>query len=118
MFDENDGILLDNSCDPDLNLFSENIKNLDSTHLLPGNLHNFLDNSVTDWFSVLHLNIQSIKKNFENSKLFLSSLEFSFSVICFSETWFDDLDNSTYELPKYISKHQTRSDGRDGGVSI
>ena len=118
MFDENDGILLDNSCDPDLNLFSENIKNLDSAHLLPGNLHNFLDNSVTDWFSVLHLNIRSIKKNFENFKLFLSSLEFSFSVICFSETWFDDLDNSTYELPKHISKHQTRSDGRDGGVSI
>ena len=39
-------------------------------------------------------------------------------VICFSETWFNDLDNSTYELPNYISKHRARSDCRGGGVSI
>ena len=73
---------------------------------------------MTDWFSILHLNIRSIKKNFENFKLFLSFLDFSFSVICFSETWFDDLDNSVYDLPNYISKHQVRSDRRGGGVSI
>ena len=39
-------------------------------------------------------------------------------MLCFSETWLDDLDNSTYELPNYISKHQARSDRRGGGVSI
>ena len=116
--DDNDDILLDNSSDPDLNLFSENIKHLDTTYMLPGKLHNFLGNSVTDWFSILHLNNRSIKKNFQNFKLFLSSLQFSFSVIRFSETWLDDLDNSTYELPYYISKHQARSDRRGGGVSI
>ena len=60
LFDDNGNILLDNSYDPDLNLFSENIKNLDTTYLLPGKLHNFLDNSVTDWFLILHLNIWSI----------------------------------------------------------
>ena len=86
--------------------------------LLPGKLYNFLDNSVTDWFSILHLNIQSIKINSENFKLFLSSLGFSVSVTCFSETWLDDFDNSTYELPNSISKHQARSDHRGGGVSI
>ena len=116
--DDNGDILLDNSCDPDLNLFSANIKNLDTTYLLPGKLHNFLDSSVTYWFSIPHLNIRNIKKNFENFKLFLSSLEFSFSVICFSETGLDDLDNSAYELPNYISKHQARSDRRGDGVSI
>ena len=57
LLDDNDDILLNNSCDPDLNLFSENIKNLDTTYLLPGNLYNFLYNPVTDWFSVLHLTI-------------------------------------------------------------
>ena len=86
--------------------------------LLPGKLYNFLDNSVTDWFSILHLNIQSIKINSENFKLFLSSLGFSVSVTCFSEAWLDDFDNSTYELPNSISKHQARSDHRGGGVSI
>ena len=63
MLDGNSDILLGNSYDPDLNLFSENIKNLDTTRLLPGKLHNFLDNSVTDWFLILHLNIQSIKRS-------------------------------------------------------
>ena len=118
MLDGNSDILLGNSYDPDLNLFSENIKNLDTTRLLPGKLHNFLDNSVTDWFLILHLNIRSIKINSKNFKLFLSSLGFSLSVMCFSETWLDDFDNSTYELPNYISKHQARSDHRGGGVSI
>ena len=46
--DDNGDILLDNSCHPDLNLFSENIKNLDTAYLLPGNLHNFHHNSVID----------------------------------------------------------------------
>ena len=39
-------------------------------------------------------------------------------MLCFSDTWLDDLDNSIYELPNYIRKHQARSDRRGGGVSI
>ena len=114
MDDKND-ILLDHSYDPGLNLIRENVKNLDTMYLLPGNLHNFLNNSLTDWFPILHVNIRSIKKKFEKFKLFLSSLEF---LSVFSETRFDDLDNSTYELLNYISKHQARSERIGGGVSI
>ena len=85
LLDGNDNILQDSSCDPDVNFFKNVIRNVDTTYLFPHQFHNFLDNSMTDWFSILHLNIRSIKKNFENFKLFLSSLDFSFSVICFSE---------------------------------
>ena len=49
LLDDND-ILLENSCNPDLNLFSENIKNLGTTQLLPSKFHYFLDKSVTHWF--------------------------------------------------------------------
>mgnify|MGYP001795064481 FL=1 len=72
-------------------------------------------------FSILHLNIRSIKKNFENFKLFLSSFSFDFSIICFSETWLDDSfleSQSLYELPNYKSVHQVRNNGKGGGVSI
>ena len=31
LLDDNDDILLENSCNPDLNLFSKNIKNLGTT---------------------------------------------------------------------------------------
>ena len=70
LLDDNGDILLDNSCDPDLNLFSENIKNLDTTYLLLGKLHNFPDNSVTDWSSILHLNIRSSRKTLKTSNYF------------------------------------------------
>ena len=48
-------------------------------------------------------------------------MNFTFSITCFSETWLDETnstENSLYEMPNYISKHQVRSDRRGGGVSI
>ena len=71
--------------------------------------------------SILHLNIRSIKKNFENFKLFLSSLSFDFSVICFSETWLHEsslTSQSLDELPHYKSIYQIKNYGKGGGVSI
>ena len=53
--------------------------------------------------------------------MLLNSINFTFSIICFSETWLDETnstENSSYELPNYMSKHQVRSDRRGGGVSI
>ena len=48
----------------------------------------------------------------------MSSLDFTFSVICFSETWCDDLNNFIYEWPNYTSGHQKRSDCKGRGVSV
>ena len=116
--DNSEDILLDNSCDPDVNFFSLKTQNLDTPYILPEEFQKFVGSSSHDSFSILHLNIRSIKKNFDNFKLFFSSLVFSFSVICFSETWLDEVGNSLYELPNYISKHQVRDDRKGGEVSI
>ena len=78
-------------------------------------------NSFADTLSILHLNIRSIKMNFENFKTFLSNLSFDFSIICFSETWLDEsslTSQSLYELPNYKSIHQIRNYGKGDGVSI
>ena len=48
----------------------------------------------------------------------MSSLDFTFSILCFSKTWCDDLDNFTYDLPNYTSNHQKRSDLKGGRVSV
>ena len=50
--------------------------------------------------------------------MFLSNLNFSFSIICFSKTWLNDsnIDNSNYELPNYVSIHQIRNHYK--GVSV
>ena len=52
--------------------------------------------------------------------MFLSNLNFRFSIICFSETWLNDsnVDNSNYELPNYVSVHQIRNHYKGGGVSV
>ena len=70
------------------------------------------------YFNIRSINIRSIKKNFDNFKLFFSTVAFSISVICFSETWLDEVGNFLNELPDYISKHQVRDDHKGGGVSI
>ena len=52
---------------------------------------------------------------------FLNLLNFTFSVICLSETWWDDLatiEKSLFELPNYNSAHQAMGNYEDSGVSI
>ena len=46
-----------------------------------------------------------MKKNFESFKTFLSPLDFTFSIICFSETWCDDLDNLVYQIIQVAIKN-------------
>ena len=65
LVDNSDDILLDNSCDPDVNFFSLKTQNLDTPFILT---EEFVGSSSHDSFSILHLNIRSIKKNFDNFK--------------------------------------------------
>ena len=115
---ESDDILLDSTCDTDLNFFNKYVKNFGTKYLSPEDFKDFIERPVTNLFSILHLNIRSIKKNFDNFKKILCSLDFTFSVICFSETWPDKLDSFTYNLLNYTSIHQKRSHRKGGGVSI
>ena len=52
--------------------------------------------------------------------MFLSNLNISFSIICFSETWLNDsnVDNSNHELPNYVSVHQIRNHYEEIEVSV
>ena len=84
---ENSGnILFDNSIDPDVHFYNTNIKNLSTPYILPEDFQNFLGDDKDENVSILHLNIRSTNKNFENFKKLLSNLNFSFSIISFSET--------------------------------
>ena len=69
----------------------------------------------------MSLKIRSLKKNFDSFKLLLSSLNFEFSIICFSEIWLDDSAlayDSLYKLLHYNSIHQLRGHGKGSCVSI
>ena len=70
--ENSENIFLGSSSDLDLHSFNTNIQNLNAPHILPEELQNqhFLGDDKGENISVLHLNIRSINKNFENFKLF------------------------------------------------
>ena len=118
---ENSGnTLFDNSNDPDLQFYDTNMQNLNTPYILPEELQNFLGDDDDENVFILHLNIRSINKNYENFKMFLSNLNFSFSIICFSKTWLNvsNVDNSNYELLDYVSVHQIRNHHKGDGISV
>ena len=115
-------ILLDNNSDPDENFFDEtSFSKIDAQYFSLAELkenHNALDNRS---FSILHVNIRSLNKNFGNFKSMLSDLSYDFSVICVSETWCSNdsfQNNSDYNLSQYNSVHQERKGKRGGGVCV
>ena len=69
-------------------------------------------------FHFLHINIRSINKDFENFKLFLSSLGVIFSINWFFETWLYEIISSN-KLYHYMN-YQTiqiviKREGKEGG---
>ena len=73
--------------------------------------------------SVLHLNIRSMKKNFDGFQDFIDFIEdidFSFSVICLSETWLlpHKISDLIFQLPRYDSFHLTREKIMKGGLCM
>ena len=107
-FSNQEDILLNNNFDPDENFFNENTflrlnAEYYSVEETEAKLSTIPNNSS---FSIFHLNIRSITKNFENFKLFLSKCAYEFSIICLTETWCTDesfLNDSDLQLPKYNS---------------
>lgn len=67
-------------------------------------------------FSVIHQNIRSFNKNYDEFSVFLDSLTANFSVIVFTETWFGE--STCSEIDGYIGYHVFRDGRRGGGVSV
>ena len=110
--------IVDNDHDPDVNFYHD-VSMLDTQYLMPDKFKtNFTDFSKNS-FSVLHLNIRSINKNFEASTEFSSKLNHIFSVICFSETRASEENinkNSTFQLKSYNVICQVRNSLKGGGL--
>ena len=95
---------MNNECDPDVNLYQNNVSNVEANYFLMTEVKSSLASFDPNAFSVLHLNIRSLKKNFKNFKEFLTNLSASFSAIFLSETWCksqDESQNSNYLTSGY-----------------
>ena len=103
---------MNNECDPDVNFHQNNVSNVEANYFLMTEVKSSLARFHPNAFSVLHLNIRSMKKEF------LKNLSASFSAICLSETWCESQDesqNSNYILSGYNFFYQYRQ-YRRGGV--
>ena len=106
--------------DPDIN-FYQDISSLETHYCRPNDFKNNFQSFLKDSFSVLHLNIRSMNKNFESFKEFYSKMKFKFSIVCFSETRVDDISfskNSNFQLSAYKVLHQTITNRKVGGVCV
>lgn len=112
---QTDNILLNNNADPDENLYND--ISLNSEYVTPAKAAIELKQVDQNNFSILHLNIRSLNKNFEDFKSFFLSLNFNYGVICLSETWCEDniINFNTFQIQNYTLIHQERSYKNNGG---
>ena len=111
-------ILNNDSQDPDETFNAFSFK--DSQYFTPEESTRNLNHFDKSSFSVLHLNIRSLQKNFDSLFNLLMTLKFKFKVICITETWSSDnsINLNLFKLPQYKSIHQVRRTGKGGGIAV
>ena len=99
--------LNDTNQHPDVNFYND-ISSVETSYLSPCEANNKLKSFTSETFSILHLNIRSMNKNFEALREFYESLDTNFSIICLSETWANEGNfdkNSLFQLEEYNPIH-------------
>lgn len=71
---------------------------------------------VSDRLYVIHQNIRSFQKNYDELSVFLNGLSVDIDIICLTETWFTEL--SVCNIEGYRGFHVYRHQGSGGGVSV
>ena len=102
--------------DPDIIFFDEIDYHLVSqcnyfrdNHFISAVKNRFLDVSLSNIFSLCHINIRSLKANSSAFELCLNTLEIEFSAIGMSETWLHDCNYHFYNVECYnlIENHRS-----------
>ena len=67
---------------------------------------------IIDFF-IIHWNIRSLQKHFDDFKSFISHLNFTFKVICLSEGWLHDVKHAaSFDLSNYQMINLYRQNAR------
>ena len=105
--------------DPDENFFNElNTQKFECSYLFPNEIENFLsekENSET--INAIHVNRKSLSKNFDNLLDILRDSNWSFNILCITETWCTDStlnSNSNLHLPNFDLISQERKANKRG----
>ena len=74
--------------------------------------------SASNEFSICHVNIRSAKKNLCDFANYLNLLNYQFSVVALSETWFHENECDLYDIEGYNMESICRQNKAGGGVSL
>ena len=114
--------LSDENNDPDINFFNEKYEAVNSPYYNVYKFNSSSQNFLKISFSVLHINIRSMNKNFEKLREYLSHVKGNFSIIALTETWYSDDKsdkNSLWQLLNYTAIYQIRNSSRKrGGIAL
>ncbi len=86
-------------------------------YLLPSDLKKY-HSSDDDHFSLLNLNIRSLRKNFAKLQECLKVIDINFTVIGISETHLKSKPNQYYSIPGYGFEYTNRTNRSKGGVGL
>ena len=115
-FSRDNNVFEDNN-DPDVNYYNE-MANYDTKYYFQEEIAEALGDKNSPSLSVFHLNIRSLNANFESLKVLLEECNFSFDILCLTETWCSDQSfgaNSNFQLPNYDALHYERKTNKKGG---
>ena len=109
--------------DQDTNFFYNITKSsFETSYFKPNEVKPYLRSTqYLEKLNVLHVNIRSIKRNFENLKALLEECEFVFNIICVSETWCSNTElqnNSNLSLTEFDSVSYERSKKSRGEAEL
>lgn len=71
-----------------------------TTHFVEGDFHQFMHNKKDD-LTILHQNIRSARKNFDQLLVFLQYCNIRYDVIVLSEAWLAEKDSFQFQIPGY-----------------
>ena len=110
--------------DPGQTFFNEsNTQNFECSYLFPNEIEGFLsEKENSEDINAIHLNIRSLSKNFDNLLDILRDSNYSFNILCITETWCTDSNlksNSNLHLPNFdLISQERKTNKRGSGVLI
>ena len=108
-------VLIDEGDDRDIKFFNDKSETVDSPYFSIDEFNSLSEKLLQNSFSILHINIRSLHKNFEKLREYLSAVKRDFSVVVLTETWCNDdkaAQNSILQLPNYTPIHQIKNNGQ------
>ena len=121
---EGDRLSQDDERDPDINFFDiSNTHEFNCSYFNPDEINTYLsENGQHENITALHVNIRSIKHNFETFHDFLGETKSIFNVLCLTETWSSDEDirsNSALQISGFNAiPYERKTKKRGEGVLI